>query len=107
MRLRDTFVGERFFPVFTRDHDGRHRDSPYDLAREDGQLYVILDTGAVGNLCGDRWAQRVATAAVQNRLRPDQTKLPKPLEVGGVGKGRQKAYWEAICLFVKLFRILK
>ena len=68
---------------------------PVYLTRGDGRLYVVLDTGAVGNLCGDRWAQRVATQATQHRQRPSQTKLKKTLEVGGVGNGTQKAFWEA------------
>ena len=87
--------GDSLYPVFTHERDGTQRSSPYYLARNDGRLYVILDTGAVGNLCGDRWAQRVASAAVQHRLQPGQQKLPKPLEVGGVGNGTQKAFWEA------------
>ena len=84
------------FPVFTQERDGSQTSSPYYLSRSDGRLFVILDTGAVGNLCGDRWAQRVASAAVQHRLQPGQTRLPKPLEVGGVGNGTQKAFWEAV-----------
>ena len=62
------------------------------LTRGDGKLYVVLDTGAVGNLCGDRWAQRVAAAAVRHRHRPSQQKLKKTLEVGSVGNGTQKAF---------------
>ena len=65
------------------------------LSRGDGRLYVVLDTGAVGNLCGDRCAQRVATQATQRRQRPSQTKLKNSLEVGDVGNGTQKAFWEA------------
>jgi hypothetical protein len=67
---------------------------PVFLTRGDGRLYVVLDTGAVGNLCGDRWAQKVAAMAVRHRQRPTQQKLKKTLEVGGVGTGTQSAFWE-------------
>ena len=43
----------------------------------------------------DRWAQRVAAAAVQNRQRPSQQRLARTLEVGGVGRGAQTAFYEA------------
>ena len=74
---------------------GQFAPTPVYLTSGDGRLYVVLDTGAVGNLCGDRWAQRVAAAAVQHQQRPSQQRLARTLEVGGVGKGTQKAFYEA------------
>ena len=83
----ETAQPAQYLPVFA--------DSPYYLTRSDGRLYVVLDTGAVGNLCGDGWAKLVAAKAIAQRLRPSQKRLAKPMEVGGVGTGTQTAYFEA------------
>ena len=60
----------------------------------DGRPSIIIDPGSVGNLCGDKWAKKVATAAAQKGHSPAHTRRAKPLKVSGVGKGSQECHYD-------------
>ena len=55
----------------------------------DGRPALIIDPGSVGNLCGDKWARELATAAARNGHHPSYEKRGRPLRVSGVGSGSQ------------------
>ena len=56
----------------------------------DGRPAIVIDPGSVGNLCGDRWAKRVAQFGHQNGMHPTHHRRARPLEVAGVGHGTSK-----------------
>ena len=58
----------------------------------DGRHSVIVDPGSVGNLCGDKWAKDIATAAVRAGEKPEHKKRARPLDVSGVGNGSQACH---------------
>ena len=60
----------------------------------DGRPSITIDPGSVGNLCGDKWANEVARAAVLNNHKPTYEKRPRPLTVSGVGHGSQECHYD-------------
>ena len=62
----------------------------------DGRHSVIVDPGSVGNLCGDKWAKDIATAAVRAGEKPEHKKRPRPLDVSGVGNGSQACHYDCV-----------
>ena len=60
---------------------------------QDGRVSVIIDTGAWGNLSGDRWAWEAAAQAQASGHAPTQQRLQQPLSVQGVGHGSQRCTW--------------
>ena len=67
---------------------------PIQTSLADGRPSIIIDPGSVGNLCGDKWAKDVARLAVQNGHKPSYEKMPRPLQVCGVGKGSQECHYQ-------------
>ena len=64
--------------------------------RVQGCEAILLDTGAKGNLVGDRWIGRMDTINQGTGLPKSKfVKMPKPITLGGVGKGTQDAHFEA------------
>ena len=55
----------------------------------DGRPALIIDPGSVGNLCGDKWARELASAAARNGQHPSYERRGRPLRVSGVGSGSQ------------------
>jgi hypothetical protein len=55
----------------------------------DGRPALIIDPGSVGNLCGDKWARELASAAARNGHHPSYERRGRPLRVSGVGSGSQ------------------
>ena len=62
----------------------------------DGRPSVIVDPGSVQNLCGDRWAEAIATAAIQAGRKPTHAQRAKPLDVSGVGNGAQACHYDCV-----------
>ena len=60
----------------------------------DGRPSILVDPGSVGNLCGDRWAEKVAKTARQAGLRPSYERRQVPLTVSGVGNGSQSCKYD-------------
>jgi hypothetical protein len=56
----------------------------------DGRLTVLIDSGAVGNLCGSSWAAAVGKEARKRGVEPVFKPRERPLHVSGVGDGSQK-----------------
>ena len=67
---------------------------PIQTTLSDGRPSIIVDPGSVGNLCGDKWARRVAMMAKKNGHRPSCNQRPRPLEVCGVGNGSQSCHYD-------------
>ena len=68
----------------------------------DGRIGILLDTGAVGNLCGEQWAVAITAAAARTRLidrdgkevRAYGNNLAAPKTFKGVGNGVQECRLE-------------
>eukprot|EP00974_Lingulodinium_polyedra_P052858 5081465-Lingulodinium_polyedra.AAC.1 len=60
----------------------------------DGRPSIIIDPGSVGNLCGNKWAKEVATAARKNGRRPSYMRRPRPSSVSGMGSGSQECHYD-------------
>ena len=60
----------------------------------DGRPSILIDPGSVGNLCGDRWAHKVAQAAKNAGREPSYERRSTPLNVSGVGHGSQKCVYD-------------
>ena len=60
----------------------------------DGRPAILVDPGSVGNLCGDKWAEKVAATAKKAGLRPTYQKRRSPLNVSGVGNGSQSCEYD-------------
>ena len=58
---------------------------------------LLIDPGSPENLCGDQWSKEMQAASdAANRPRIKYKDLDRPLEVGGIGSGTQKAFQEGI-----------
>ena len=55
----------------------------------DGEMGLLVDPGAHGNLCGEEWARDMIKYARLNGYDVDRAKLANPLEVHGVGSRPQ------------------
>ena len=54
---------------------------------------LLVDPGSPENLCGDQWSNEMQAAAIAaGRPHIKYTDLARPLEVGGIGSGTQKAH---------------
>ena len=54
---------------------------------------LLIDPGSPENLCGDQWSKEMqAAAAAANRPPTQFQDMHRPLEVGGIGSGTQKAF---------------
>ena len=60
------------------------------LKQGDGEG-LLVDTGAIDNLCGEHWAKRTAAAAKKSGKGSRTETLQQPVDVGGVGKHNQIA----------------
>jgi len=60
----------------------------------DGRQGLLVDPGAWSNLAGELWMQGMARKAIEAGLHVSETRMPKPLEVAGVGTGSNEAAWE-------------
>ena len=58
---------------------------------EDGRQSIVIDTGSVGNLCGNEWATAVARLAKKAGRDPKYVKRDRPMSLCGVGHGSQEA----------------
>ena len=63
---------------------------------EDGEIGILIDPGAHGNLAGEHWARSLRDAAESAAAAPTTLvkTLKHPLEVNGVGKNSQHCYEE-------------
>ena len=52
---------------------------------------LLVDVGAIGNLCGSRWAERVSNIAHQHGQGASWTDLDNALNIQGVGTGSNSA----------------
>jgi hypothetical protein len=59
-----------------------------------GRRGLLIDTGAWGNLAGEKWLREQAEEAKQNLLKSSERLLPTPLVIQGVGTGTQECQWE-------------
>ena len=59
----------------------------------DGRMGIIVDPGAWTNLAGGKWVRELKERAEKHKLKCEQEKLKRPLEVQGVGRGTQSAVW--------------
>ena len=57
-------------------------------------LSILVDPGAYTNLCGEQWARRAASLAVERGFTPSEQRMRKPLSVHGVGNGSNQAAWQ-------------
>jgi len=56
---------------------------------------LLVDPGSPENLCGDQWSKEMQAASDAANRPPIKYKdLARPLEVGGIGSGTQKAFKE-------------
>jgi hypothetical protein len=65
-------------------------DVPHFRQVEGGEG-LLIDCGAVSNLCGDKWARHTSEAASRAGHGSSYALLDKPINIGGVGKGDQQA----------------
>jgi hypothetical protein len=56
---------------------------------------LLVDCGAVGNLTGDRWVQRVEQIAAGHQQKVQRSNMKKSITVDGVGKGAEQCVVEA------------
>lgn len=52
---------------------------------------LLVDCGAISNLCGDKWATRVVQSALSAGHGSKYSTLKRPIDIGGVGKHNQLA----------------
>ena len=78
-------------PVLETQRRTTNRHNLYHIQTRlaDGRPALIIDPGSVGNLCGDKWARELATAAARNGHHPSYEKRGRPSRVSGVGSGSQ------------------
>ena len=57
-------------------------------------LYILPDTGAVGNLCGSSWAQNAVQHMRRAKLPFNVHQQPHPKTHGGVGQGASMSHWQ-------------
>ena len=71
-------------------------ESSYHIQTQlaDGRPAILVDPGSVGNLCGDRWAEKVAETAKKAGLKPSYQQRRVPLNVSGVGNGSQSCNYD-------------
>jgi hypothetical protein len=62
----------------------------------DGRYTLLIDSGAVGNLCGDQWAIAIAKRAQARGEHPGYQRRPRPLLVSGVGEGSQACTHDSV-----------
>ena len=62
-----------------------------------GKLSVIVDPGAWTNLMGAKVARALAQRALGQGHQPEQTRMPKALDIQGVGNGSQQCQWQLTC----------
>ena len=81
------------YPVFTGI---REDPNMYQIETDlsDGQHSIIVDTGSVGNLCGNKWVQRLRLGMIEAGHTPEYSRRARSLMVNGVGNGAQEAAYD-------------
>ena len=82
----------------TYEHIPRPSETIYhtDTILQDGRYTILVDSGAVSNICGSEWAQAVAKQAKARGQRPYCKKRQSVLGVSGVGEGVQRCGYDSI-----------
>ena len=95
---------KQFWPVWSYDYHDDNNDHA-DLAVQyhvktrlssGNREGLLIDPGALLNLCGDKWASRQQAIAAQHGRHVVWQTLQNPIRVEGVGKGGQSCAGEAI-----------
>ena len=81
-------------PPATRHHFITEGSYHIQTQLADGRPAILVDPGSVGNLCGDKWAEKVAKTAKRAGLKPSFQQRRVPLNVSGVGNGSQSCNFD-------------
>ena len=84
-----TGFGQEHPHVGLQPHAGSTRSFHTETRLSDGRPAILIDPGSVGNLGSDEWAQTVASTAIRHHRKPEQKVRDRPLDVSGVGNGKQ------------------
>ena len=82
--------------LYTETYGDNDQGSAYHIQTQlpDGRPAILVDPGSVGNLCGSRWAEKVALTAKRAGLKPKFQRRETPLTVSGVGNGSQSCRYD-------------
>lgn len=103
---RQDMLTENFWPVFqaSRNIDAANLEVQYHMRSRlttRGREGLLVDPGAIMNLCGEKWLMRQTELAKATGRHTQIRSAARPMSVEGVGKGAQQCNGEAqvpICL---------